>query len=63
MARLARAEVFGAQAIACVHMISRVVRSCFLLDRGNTLGSATVLIVCNSRIAKIVNLRFPLFES
>ena len=31
MARLARAEVFGAQEIACVHVIARVVRRCFLL--------------------------------
>ena len=31
-------------------------------SRGQT-GSATVLIVCYSRIAKIVNLRFPFLES
>ena len=31
MARLARAELFGANEIAVVHVVNRVVRRCFLM--------------------------------
>ena len=38
MARLARAEVFAADEVAVVHVISRVVRRCFLLGDDPVTG-------------------------
>ena len=38
MARLCRAEVFGADEVACVHVMARVVRRCFLLGTDSISG-------------------------
>ena len=41
MARLARAEIFSPDIVACVHVMARVVRRCFLLGTDSLTASRT----------------------